>query len=138
MSNLNTPTQQVASVHGLAGAITAAVTNGAATDCLGYEEAKAVVYAAPSGAGTTSDFKLQESSDASAWSDVSGGAFTQITTAGGAKLYVMNVNLNKRLRYLRIVHTGAGASAAGTFYGLIELYNARTNPTPQANAAFSV
>lgn len=138
MSNIHTPSQNVATVHSLAGAITAAATNGASADCLGYDTAKAVVYAAPSGAGTTSDFKLQESADNSSWSDVTGGAFTQITTAGGAKLYVMDVNLGKRQRYLRLVHTGAGASAAGTFYGLLELYNARYKPVAQANAAFSV
>lgn len=136
--SIHTPSQNVATVHSLAGAITAAATNGAAVDCQGYLNAKAVVYAAPSGAGTTSDFKLQESSDASSWSDVPGGAFSQITTAGGAKLFVMDVGLHKRLRYLRLVHTGAGASAAGTFYGLVELYNARTRPVAQANAAFSV
>lgn len=138
MANIHTPSQNVATVHGLAGAITAATTNGASTDCLGYENAKAIVYSAPSGAGTTSDFKIQESADASSWSDVTGGAFTQITTAGGAKLFVMDIKLNNRQRYLRIVHTGAGASAAGTFYGVMELFNARTRPVPQANAAFSV
>jgi hypothetical protein len=138
MASIHTPSENVRTVHSLAGAITAATTNGASADCLGHESAKAIVYAAPTGAGTTSDFKLQESSDNTSWSDVPGGAFTQITTAGGAKLYVMNVDLSKRSRYVRLVHTGAGGSAGGTFYGLLELYNARYRPVAQANAAFSV
>ena len=136
--NVHSLSESVKSVHGLSAAITAAATNGAGTDCLGFENAKAIVYSAPSGTGTTSDWKLQESSDNSSFADVSGAAFTQITTVGGAKFYVMDINLAKRLRYLRLVHTGAGGSAAGQAYGLIELYNGRYNPVVQANTAFSV
>lgn len=138
MNSLHTPSEQIKTVHGFSAAITAASTNGASADCQGFENAKAVFYAAPSGTGTTSDCKLQESSDNSSFSDVPSGAFTQATTAGGAKLFVMDIKLAKRSRYLRLVHTGAGGSAAGQAYGLIELYNARYNPVSQANPAVSV
>jgi hypothetical protein len=138
MANIHTPSENIKAVHGLSAAITAATTNGAGTDCLGFEDALAVVYGAPSGSGTTSDFKLQESSDNSSFSDVVGGGFTQITTAGGAKFYVMDIKLAKRARYLRLVHVGAGGSAAGQAYGAILLLNPRNAPVSQANAALSV
>lgn len=135
MSNIHTPSDHVKSVHSLSVAITAAATNGSSADCRGFEDALVVVYAAPSGAGTTSDFKVQESSDNSAFSDVTGAAFTQITTAGGSKLYVGDIKLAKRLQYLRVVHTGAGGSAAGQAYANILLLNGRNKPVAQANAA---
>ena len=135
---MHTPSENVKTVHAFSVAITAAAANGAGTDCLGFENAKAVFYAAPSGVGTTSNCKLQESDDNAAFADVEGAAFTEVTTAGGAKVYVMDIKLEKRLRYLRLVHTGAGGAAAGQAYGLIELYNARYNPVSQANTAKSV
>lgn len=138
MTNLHSPSEQVKTVHAFAAAITAAAINGAGTDCQGFENAKAVFYAAPSGAATTSDCKLQESADNAAWADVPTATFDQVTTAGGAKASVMDIKLSNRLRYLRLVHTGAGGAAAGQAYGLIELYNARYNPVSQANPAKSV
>ena len=118
--------------------IAAAITNGASTDCQGSETAFAWFYGAPTGAGTTSDCKLQESSDNASWTDVTGGAFTQATTAGGAKLYTMNIKLAKRQRYLRLVHTGAGGSAAGVAAGGIDLLNNRYNPVSQSNPAIYI
>ena len=138
MSNIHTPSEQVKTAPGFSAAITAATVNGTSVDCQGFETGKAIFNAAPSGGGTTSDCKLQESDDNAAWVDVAGGAFAQATTAGGAKIQVMNIKLSNRKRYLRLVHTGAGGSAAGTAYGLIELYNARYNPVTQINPAVSV
>lgn len=94
-------------------AITAASNNGTGIDCRGYTRAAIVWYSLPSGTGTTSDCKLQESTDNSTWGDVSGAAFAQATTANSTRIQVMEVDLSKRSRYLRIVHTGAGGSAAG-------------------------
>lgn len=137
--NIHTPSEWIKKVIAFCVAITAAVTNGASTDCQGFETAFAWFYSNPSGAGTTSDCKLQESSDgATGWADVTGAAFTQVTTAGGAKLYTMNINLAQRQRYLRLVHTGAGGSAAGQASGGIDLMNARYNPVSQANTAIIV
>ncbi len=138
MQNLHTPSEQIKTAPGFAAAITAATTNGASVDCQGFETGKAIFNSAPSGAGTTSDCKLQESADNAAWTDVPSGAFAQATTAGGAKTQVMNIKLANRKRYLRLVHTGAGGSAAGVAYGLIELYNSRYNPVSQSSPAISV
>lgn len=136
--NIHTPSENVKSVHGFSAAITAATVNGASADCMGFEKAKAIFYSNPSGTGTTSDCKLQESDDNSSWADVPDATFTQVTTNGGAKLYVMNIDLAKRERYIRLVETGAGGSAAGQTYGLVELYNSRYNPISQTNPAKSV
>lgn len=136
---IHTPSENVKQVHSLSAAITAVTTNGASADCLGFDEALVTVYGAPSGSGTTSDFKVQDSADDSSFTDISGAVFTQITTAGGAKLYVGNVKCSKNRRYLRVVHTGAGGSAAGQAYATITLLEARRKPVSQANAAvFSV
>ena len=136
--NIHTASEWLKKIFSFCVAITAAATNGASADCLGFENALLTFYAAPSGAGTTADCKLQESSNNADWTDVAGAVFTQVTTAGGAKLYVMDINLSKRQRYLRPVFTGAGGSAAGQAYGEITLLNARNVPVSQANTAVSV
>jgi hypothetical protein len=139
MSNIHSPSEQVKSVLGVAAAITAATNNGTGIDCLGFENAKIVLYSAPSGAGTTSDVKVQDSADNSTFADVTSAAFTQVTTAGGAKLYVGDIKLSKRARYIRVVHTGAGGSAAGFVVATVELYSGRIKPVSQTNTvAFSV
>lgn len=103
-------------------AITAASINGTGVDTQGYREASAIFYATPSGSGTTSDCKLQDSPDNSTFTDVTGAAFTQATTAGGASWQFMDIDLSKRQRYLRLVETGAGASAGGVTAGAFLLY----------------
>ncbi|MBV9214813.1 MAG: hypothetical protein JO053_01445 [Acidobacteria bacterium] len=137
--NIHSPCEQVKTALGVAAAITAATNNGTGIDCLGFENAKVVLYSAPSGSGTTSDVKVQDSADNSTFADVTSAAFTQVTTAGGAKIYVGEIKLAKRARYIRIVHTGAGGSAAGFVVATVELYSARRKPVTQTNAAvFSV
>ena len=136
--NIHTPSENIKKIIGFCAAITAAAVNGAAADCLGFENAFAWFYSNPSGAGTTSNCKLQESANNADWVDVENAAFTEVTTAGGAKFYVMDIKLEKRMRYLRLVQTGAGGSAAGQTSGGIDLLNARYNPVSQANTAVSV
>lgn len=119
-------------------AIIVAAVNGAALDALGYENAFAWFYSSPSGVGTTSDCKLQESDDNAAWCDVPNATFTQATTLGGAKLFTMDIKLEKRLRSLQLVLTGAGGAAAGNASGGIDLLNARYDPVSRKNAAKSV
>lgn len=108
-------------------AITAAANNGATVDTLGFDRATAVFYSTPSGTGTTSDCKLQDgaASNASDMADVSGATFAQATTVGGAIVETMEINLAIRKRYIRLVHTGAGGSAAGVASGIIILHRAR-------------
>lgn len=120
--------------------ITAASTNGAVVDTRGFTRALAIFDSAPSGTGTASDCKLQEGdqADGSDMADVTGAAFAQVTTSGGAKIQVMDIDLSKRKRYLRLVHTGSGGSAAGAATGMIALSRARRLAVTQDNAVISV
>jgi hypothetical protein len=127
MPNIHTPTDSILAKHSFILAITAASVNGTVIDTLGYEKALAIFDSAPSGGGTTSDCKLQEGDQAngSDAADVATATFAQVTTAGGQKIETMNINLSKRKRYLRLVHTGAGGAAAGQAVGVILLFNPR-------------
>lgn len=96
----------------------AADNNGAGVDIRDYDGEALVLLnsSATEGAGQTADFKLQESDDNSAWSDVpvaklAGGAFTQVTNAA-ASFQKRGISLGERKRYLRVVTdvTGAGAT----------------------------
>lgn len=121
--------------------ITAASNNGATVDTLGYDKALALFYSLPTGSGTTSDCKLQDGAlaNASDMADVSSATFAQATTVGGAVLESMEIDLQKRKRYIRLVHTGAGGSAAGSAVGIIILYRGRyTDQISQAVTPVSV
>lgn len=134
-------TSEVLLKAGFAVPITAAAVNGAGVDCLGYRRAVAIFHSKPTGSGTTSDCKLQESSDdaaADAYADVTSATFTQVTTAGGEKLAAMEIDLAKRERYLRLVHTGAGGSAAGAATGCILLFRGAQEAPTQAVTVVSV
>lgn len=122
--------------------ITAATnTPAAGVDTLGYRRALALFHSKPTGSGTTSDCKLQESSDdgsGDAYADVTGATFAQVTTAGGEKIQVMEIDLAKRERYLKLIHTGAGGSAAGAAEGCILLFRGAQEPPTQAATVVSV
>ena len=136
--NIHTPSNHVLVKSSFAVSISAASVNGAGVDTEGFTRAMAVVNAAPSGSGTTSTTKLQESADNSSFADVAGAVLAAITTAGGAKVETMNVDLSKRQRYLRLVHTGTGGSAAGPAVGLITLFNPQQAAVTQDVADVSV
>jgi hypothetical protein len=133
MSNIHTLSDHALAKESFTLAITAATVAGTTVDCQGYENALAIFNSAPSGAGTTSDCKLQEGDlqNGSDAGDVAGGAFAQITQAGGKKIEVMNIDLTRRKRFLRLSHTGAGGSAAGQAVGIFILYNGRNAPPVQ-------
>lgn len=102
--------------------LTAATVNGLPIDADGFGEAMIIGQSAVTGAGTTSIWKLQEGNLANGSDaiDVPTGVLSTSTGVGNyTKL--MNVNLDKRKRYLRLVHTGAGASAGGYITGMILL-----------------
>lgn len=134
--NIHTMSENAKVASGFVLTITAAAVNGSAVDCKGYTRAMAIFTSTPSGAGTTSDCKLQEDDNSGFTSaaDVSGGTFAQVTTAGGHSLQVMNIDLEKRERYLRLVHTGVGASAAGAAAGVIVLFRGRRTQAQEATA----
>jgi hypothetical protein len=130
--NIHSPSQQVVAIPGFAYDITAAVENGAAVYVYGYTRAMVIFRSDPTGAGTTSDCKVQESPDGSTgWVDIPGAAFAQVTPTGTETLQVADINLERRLPYLRLVQTGAGYSASGWATGEILLFNAESYPVTQ-------
>ena len=130
--NIHSPSQNVAAFPGFAIAITAAVVDGVAIGVAGYTRAMVTFHSNPSGVGTTSNCIVQESPDGStAWANVPGAAFAQVATTGSDSIQVADINLELRLPFLRLVHTGAGASAAGVATGTILLFNARGFPVSQ-------
>lgn len=80
---------------------------GASTEVLGYR-AVVLLESGTNGAGATVDVKLQDSPDNAAWTDVTDGAFVQVTTANDNATYEMEYTGVQR--YLRVVATVAVAT----------------------------
>jgi hypothetical protein len=96
-----------------------ASANGSSFDLQGSNDAEGeaiVILDSEAGSGTspTLDVKLQESSDDSTWSDISGATFTQVTD-GGAGFEKISINVNDTERYLRAVATLGGTTPAFVF-----------------------
>lgn len=89
----------------------AVTTNGTGVDTMGFHQALIILNV---GTVTTSlDVKVQESSDdgsGDSYADITGAAFTQVTTANDNAIYVARINLTGTERYIRCVGTGVGAS----------------------------
>lgn len=91
---------------------------GTAIDVLEYEGVALVLLNTAAGTGTTPtlDVKLQHSDDNSTFSDVTSGAFSQITdVAGTAGVKVMKVNVSDLKRYVRVLGTIAGTTPSFDF-----------------------
>ena len=136
--NLHRYSESIKVLNSFVVTITAASTNGASADCLGFRRAAAIFNCTPSGAGTTGDCKLQDSADNSTFADVTSATFTQATTAGGNSCQILNIDLSKRNRYIRLVFTGAGASAAGAASGTLHLFEETYAATAEPVSAVSV
>jgi len=125
-----------------------AAANGAAVDCRGFERAMVILHVGAHDRTTgdeTLDVKIQESSDnaaADAFADVAGAAFAQIAAqvidATKGNSFVMNIDLTKRERYLRVVGTPAGTTPSTNYSVQILLLNARNAPVSQDSAVISV
>ena len=77
--------------------------------------------AASAGSSPTLDVKLQESSDNSTFTDISGATFTQVTDAAQA-LEKISINTNDVKRYLRAVGTIGGTSSPAFTYSVALVY----------------
>lgn len=86
---------------------------GAAVDTLGFNSASvAQEVGTVTGTTPTLDSKIQESADGStAWADISGAAFTQVTASNNSQaLRLEGLNTGSRKRYIRVVSTIAGTT----------------------------
>ena len=77
--------------------------------------------AASAGSSPTLDVKLQESSDNSTFTDISGATFTQVTDSAQA-LEKISINTNDVKRYLRAVGTIGGSSSPAFTYSVALVY----------------
>ena len=84
--------------------------NGTAVDCRGFDDLMVIIHLGVLTATGDATIKFQESSDngvADAWADITGAAFSEKDLADGAGVWVGNINLAKRERYIRSVNTVA-------------------------------
>lgn len=81
-------------------------------DCRGWKNLKVILPVGAVGASATMDVKLQESSDDSTYTDITGAAFTQLTNARQNTKRLMEVFLPDRKRYIRAVGTYGGSGSA--------------------------
>lgn len=90
---------------------------GTGVDTLGYNSAAvALEVGAVSGTSPTLDVKIQDSADNSAFADVAGLTFTQVTASNNSQiLRIEGLNTATRRRYLRAVGTIAGTSPSFAF-----------------------
>ncbi len=101
----------------------------AAVDLTEVRRASAMVVADTGASATTLDIKLQESADASTWSDVTSGAFTQIAASASDVIKLMDIDCAKRKKYVRIYYT-VGGGALGYLAGSLFLFGlANVAPT---------
>lgn len=86
--------------------------NDADQNCFAVQEVGAV-----SGTTPTLDTKVQESSDNSTWTDITGATFTQVTASNKSQA----INFKRTKRYTRLVGTIAGTTpsfaVAGQIFG---------------------
>ena len=86
--------------------------NGTGVDMKNYVgQAKVILHCGAATAGTNPplDVQLQESDDDSSYADISGGAFTQVTTV--LSLQAMILDLDKTKRYVRAVKDIGGTDS---------------------------
>lgn len=106
--NIHTPSSVILGQASFCGTATA---NGSSFDTLGFRRCFAV-FCATTAAASTSACKLQEASDNSTFTDVTGGGFATVAASNTAFIQWMDINLANRKRYLRLVHTVTGTVQA--------------------------
>lgn len=121
--------------HSYNAVLTAATVNGTSVDTQGYRRA-AFVSDAATGAATTANFQLQESSDNVTWTNVAGATLATAVPASTTQVNLVDIDLAKRQRYLRAQQIGTGT--AGTSAGVFVLYNASNQAVTQDQTALSV
>ena len=95
-------------------------SNGSGVDIRDYVGLAMVILdagAATAGTSPTLDVKLQESSDDSTYSDISGATFTQVTDSA-ASHQTLRLDLKPLKRYIRVVATVGGTSTPTFAYGV--------------------
>jgi hypothetical protein len=113
--------------------------NGATVDALGYEYATLVIVCGGLAAlAAGSLIKVQESTDDSAWSDVSGATYTLDVTDDDNTWIKAQIRMKLRSRYLRAVLTYAGSGTLTLGAGFVLSDNARETDVATRTYVFTV
>lgn len=113
-------------------AYSAASTDSAVIDVLGFDEALVILNAGVAAAAAEADVTIREGdeSDGSDDAAIAGAAFAQITVANDQTVYVGRLDLSKRKRYFTIRNVGDGANAV-TLGVTVVLMRAKYPPATQ-------
>lgn len=138
MNQIHTPSQHVLVKPTLRATRRTASGNGKTVDALGFSRAMVIfslgVHDRTDG-NETLDVKLQESADNATWTDVPSAAFTQIAAqavdATSGNIYLMDVDLSIRQRYLRGVGTAGGTTPSSDYGVNIALFAPTAKPPTQ-------
>ncbi len=111
MANLHTYGDNVKVVNSVCLALANSTQTGTAVDCLGFRRA-AIVFTTNTGSATTSNFIVKDSADNSTFSAAIAGATLGSAVAASTAEFtqVVNVDLAKRQRYLRVDLVGTGTA----------------------------
>jgi hypothetical protein len=120
----------------------AATKAGDGVDCQGFEGAVLAIEigAITDAANNSITVKVQESSDngvSDSYADVSGAATSAILNAGQNEVYLIELNLSERERYLRAYAT-AGSADGGLLSATFLLFRGRHGPPTQENTVTQV
>lgn len=120
----------------------AATVNGTGVDCQGWEGALVVVEmgAIVDTSNITLTVKVQQSSDdgdADAYADVTDATTGAIPNSGENEVYLIELNMSERERYIRAVVTG-GSAGGGLVSATIVPFRGRHLPPTQQNTVVQV
>lgn len=136
--NIHTFSQNVKAVVSFDAVLANSTQNGAFVDTQGFRRA-AIIFNTWTGAATTSNFTVSESPDGSTGIVTVAGATLAsaiIASQTDAGTQVVDIDLSKRLRYLRVNAVGTGA--AGNACATILLYEPLNAAVTQPVAAITI
>jgi len=119
-----------------------ATVNGAGVDCQGTEGLLAIVNigAIVDSSNITLTVKLQQSSDdgdSDAYADITDATTDAIANDGQNEVYLIELNMSERERYIRAVVTG-GSSGGGLVGCVLELFRRRHGVPTQTNTVVQI
>jgi len=114
----------------LAAAVTDASTDGTGVDTKGYDECLVIFDAILAAANAEGDVHIEESSDDSTYTDITGAVFTQVTPSNDVASMVGRLDMRKHKRYLRAVLATDGSNAFTGSVGFA-LINPKAGPAVQ-------
>lgn len=131
--------ENVKAVNSFASGLTSGTQNGSSVDTVAnpspFRRAALLIDMA-TGAGTTANFQLQDSPDNATWTNVTNGTLGTPVAASTQWTQLVDIDLSKRQRYLRVQLIGTGTTGAATADFL--LFEGEYGAPTQVNPAISL